>query len=424
MSGSAKSIRQVLLVMAGIEMVVLCGCDIGRQRPKIQEAIQLGESIDPMRLKPAIFLAADRAFADIAGTAGLIASQTTDRKVRENTLLWKIRAHDMMQSIYMEADPRVSYLLAWTSAAHLRQYVTEGQGQDLFGKQQLLAVKTAKKIEQDMITLGRTYFSDESIDNAIDDIELFAATFAASGTLTPERISAMSQQRGDLYRIITLPMLPIRGIGGVADTPEAIARFTATTQDFSRIIQNLPERSRWHLELLLLEAESLGTVETAVQQMQEIQERLRHLSDIAQGLPADVRKELETFVGAMEQAQPGLQATAVQVAETAKTIQQTLTAADTAIRKAETTAETIHQAIEKLTLTASAWEKTASEVRHLVSDLDEPFADDSRAKHLSAGIRELVNAAFVRCILLVLFIFAMLYVHLAVKTRTKKQKKG
>jgi methyl-accepting chemotaxis protein len=412
---------QYFVLISCFAVGVFSGCDTFTMKDKTPDSLALRPAVDPMTLKASVMLAADKAFADIAGTAGTIASRTTDRKVRENTLRWKIRAYDMMQTVYMEPDPRIAFLSAWTSAVQLRKYVTEGEGKDLFADQQPLAIETAKQIETDMVNLGRTHFSSECIDTAIDDIEMLAGTFVASSTSMSERISAAGYQQSDLYRIITLPMLPIRGVHGVADAPGAIMRFTAVTQDFSKIIQQLPERSRWQLELLMLEAESLSTVEKAVRQIEELQENIKRISDIAESMPAQTRKELEGFTDTLEKTQPSLQVTTTQIYESIKSIKESLALADAVIQNADKTAGTVNEAIRNITLTADAWRQTTSEIRNLFSDVNQPFAADSRALQISSYLRELVNEIFLRCVVLVILIFVMLYVYVILKTKLKNR---
>ena len=85
-----------------------------------------------------------------------------------------------------------------------------------------------EKFEQEIIALGQQEFSESSIDAARDDIaemvKLDTAVVLNGSTGTKSIFS--SSGRGDLGRILNIPLLPMGSLQGVADTPEAIQQFT------------------------------------------------------------------------------------------------------------------------------------------------------------------------------------------------------
>jgi len=378
------------------------------------------DGIDSAKLSASLRLVLDNAFAEVVGTASSIAANTTDRKIRENTLLWKIRAISSFQNISLESDPRAAFLTVWASAVQLRKYLTVGQGKDIFGPQQYLAIQTAEKIESDIVELGRQFFSQKWIDEASDDVDVIADSFTSRDPYAAMDISAISDKKNDILRILSAPL---GGLQGVADTPQAINRFTTSTQIFSKIIQDLPERSRWQLELLMLELESLPTVETMVQQMGELQKSIRQISDTAKTLPAETRAEIEKLLVSLEHAQPALQSTLTEFSSAISSAKGALVQADVTVLNIRKTVESLDSVVQQFAQAAQSWEKTASEVRAALADLNTPFDEKSKALQIGLSVEALVNKVFIRAVILIVFIFVMLYIYSRLKHKTIAPKK-
>lgn len=413
------------VAVASVAIGLLAGCQPA-PKPPTPEAALLSQAIDPLRLKAELQAFVDRAFSDIVATASDIAAGTKNRKVRENTLKWKIRTHSACQAYLLEEDPRVGFVSAWTGAVQLRKYLTEGEGKDIFGKQQRSAVATARKIEAAAVVLGRRHFPSEAIEAARDDIERLAEKYAASAPFVSEEITVHKSQSEDLGRVLGIPLLPVTALEGVGGTPRAIDRFTDTAREFENTVQYLPQRMRWEMELLLLEMESLGAVDTALREFKEFTESIRAMNELADKLPGKVRAEFEKSLSAIEEAQPKFQATLAEASETverAKGVAEQLAAAaqawqatagetrlllaDWKALKQETDDDEDGPTVQDYTELAKEANAAAAEVRALLADLDKPPAEAGRIRQASAGLDAVINKVFWRAVVLVLLIFAL-----------------
>ncbi|MDY7009767.1 MAG: hypothetical protein SVV80_03330 [Planctomycetota bacterium] len=411
------------VVVTAVAAGLLPGCQ-PPPKPPTPEAVLLNQAIDPIRLKADLQAFADRAFSSVVATASDIAAGTKDRKVRENTLIWKIRTHSACQGYLLEEDPRMGFVSAWTGAVQLRKYLTEGEGKDIFGNKQQLATATAGKIEAAAEALGGRYFPPEAIKDARDDIERLADQHAESTPFVSEEIAVHKSQSEDLGRVLGIPLLPVTALEGVGGTPKAIDRFTDVAGEFESTVQYLPQRMRWETELLLLEMESLSVVDTALREFKEFTASIRAMNELADKLPGKIRTEFENSLSTIEQVQPKLQTTLTEASETAgrtKEVAEQLavaaqawqaTANETRLLLADWKSLDLQTDDDKdlpnvrdYTELARQTNAVVTEIRALLTDLDKPLAETGRIRQASAGFEAIINKIFWRAVALVLLIF-------------------
>ncbi len=262
--------------------------------PPPETALATSE-VNTEALRTALLLLADQLSARIAGTTTEIAARTSDPRIREQTILFKLRTIPVMYSITHNPDPRAAYLHDWIFIVRMRLYLTMGQGRTLFGDLQPLIVDAAAATEKDLVEIGYRYFPKDVMDEVSDDIEAIAADNPIgvdlhSGALRmPEATGA--KQRGAIDSILGAP---VRGLEGVGSTPEAIHAATQAFEEFMRLVQQLPQYVRWQTELLLLQVESQDAVVQTREDLDRISRSIESIALTVDTLPADLRKELDT----------------------------------------------------------------------------------------------------------------------------------
>ena len=222
-----------LFILSLMGIVFFSGCR-QQQKPTNISATggKLDGAIDPAQLRLQLWRVLDRAFIETVSTASEIASAAKDRSVRENTLRWKIRIHDAIQAIMLETDPRMAFLRSWVWAEQSRTYLTEGKWFGMFGEYQFKAIGVVANIEDEILDLGRRSFSADSIEAARDDIAEMAKQDTAqsvNGAVSKKTIFSF-RDRSDLGKILSIPLLPMGSLQGVADAPQAIQQFTHVAQ--------------------------------------------------------------------------------------------------------------------------------------------------------------------------------------------------
>jgi len=102
-------------------------------------------------------IAAQNAETNLLGlielSANRIIAATDDREVARNALRWKAGAIPVVQRAAHHPDALVSFVDGWILLVQMREYLDTGQGRDLFGDQQSMAVEPLTEMETRLATL-------------------------------------------------------------------------------------------------------------------------------------------------------------------------------------------------------------------------------------------------------------------------------
>ncbi|MFW6119175.1 MAG: hypothetical protein ACOC7S_02470 [Planctomycetota bacterium] len=347
-----------LIVAILLGLSVLPGCGSIQRLLGAAPADDRPEATDPVQLQQELNLFASTALADIAGTGSEIASATEKRRIREQTLRWKIDAAEKLTRSITQSDARRSFLALWLMLAREHHALKDGPQSDLFGDHQEMAVNLRERQLQQIEKLGQRHFTPEMIDAAKDDVrELASKSMDAPGSASSTMSGPLSVP-GDIGRLLTMPLTPFQGI---SDTPTAISQLAASTESFSTMTGNLSRRLRWETELLLLEVESLESVTDFREGLQRIVRTLERLFPSVENLPEELRQVVRELIAALERNQPELHATLIEAHQAAAELNEGL-------EKAGATAGEVSQVAAELSATAAAWQETAVAVRQLLAE--------------------------------------------------------
>lgn len=248
--------------------------------------------------------------AIVVGTADTIAHGAPDPQTRRRTLFWKLRMVPLAQDAALLDDPRQSYGALTGVAVAMRLYLTEGDGREIFGEQQPLAVQSAQRAEAELAELGAAFLTQEELARLRNDAEETMRRRPISGrdfsvtTLVSTRSEA--RQAGTFDWITAVPLSPFRALEGVGEGAAAIRAFNDTAIRFAAIVEGLPEHVRWQVELMLSDVESLDTTERSLTAVEALSESARRASAAFEALPQDTALLLESSRGAVAEAQAAL----------------------------------------------------------------------------------------------------------------------
>ncbi|MFP4028034.1 MAG: hypothetical protein ACLFWL_09610 [Candidatus Brocadiia bacterium] len=316
------------------------------------------KATDPVQLQQELNLFASTALADIAGTASEIASATEKRRIREQSLRWKIDAAEKINESIAQSDVRRSFLAMWLVLAREHHSLKDGQKSDLFGDHQKMAVNLLERQLQQVEKLGGTHFAPEMIDAARDDIRKLASKSMDAPGSASSSMSGLHSVPGDIGRLLTIPLMPFQAF---SDTPTAISQLAVSTDSFSTVAGNLPRRLRWEMELLLLEMESLESVTEFRDSLQRSVRTLERFSTWVEHLPQELRQEVREVIAALERNQPQLHAMLTEARQAATEVNEGL-------GKAQVTSDRVSRLATELSATADAWQKTVSALQRLLGD--------------------------------------------------------
>jgi hypothetical protein len=315
---------------------------------------------------------ADYAMADVVGTLDDVAAAADDRAIREKALRMKIRTAEAFSQILVNPDPRQGFVHGWVQTAHARHGLTEGDLRTAFGEHQGTVLALTDRLLEEFALLGRRHLGADAVEAAQADVEAVAADPARALRLLgrgPGGADEADQEGWGLSTLVHLPMAPLTGLQGVADTPAAVTQVALAVQGFTDVVMRWPERVRWQVDALLLE---LGLEETRTRLLEDVDRFAATAESVARTadqLPADVRAEIETAVekgfASLDQAQPQLQATLKEARMTVEAASEALVAADKVVGSVDET-------VAGFTRAAQAWEQTARAAEAVIAEATGP----------------------------------------------------
>jgi methyl-accepting chemotaxis protein len=178
-------------------------------------------------------------------------------------------------------------------------------------------------------------------------------------------------------------MSPFSAFGGVRDTPSAIQGATDAVSVMTKVINDFPERTRWQIELLLLEMESFGIISNVLHEIREFEKSFNSIAKTAETLPADVRSEFEKAMKSVEKTHPRIQASLTEMQKTVEQVSGT-------VEEIEKLTGPMNQLAENVNAAGKAWESTAVAVNEFVdkvggSDEEDPPVPSTPAEENESG---------------------------------------
>lgn len=154
-------------------------------------------------------------------------------------------------------------------------------------------------------------------------------------------------------------MAPFRAIAGVESGAQAIREFNATAAQFTEIVDSLPQRLRWQMELLSYDLqEQGGALEQSLDSFKLVAESADRMSLAAERLPEDAREALLNASAELEARSGTLKALLVEYRS--------------AISETGTTAGSLAPLIEALSRTSEQLNQAGTAWTGLIAELDKP----------------------------------------------------
>jgi hypothetical protein len=367
--------RLAVLLLASGAAFLDGGCKSGSDEKSGAPRFELGGEINPLNLSGDLINFGRRFSAEVSGTASTIAASTKDRKAREMTIQWKLGVIPSMNVLITEPDPRRAFADAWLGCVRQR-VVLSGTFGDVFGDQKALAVETARGLEEDIGEIGVKHFGKETFEAARAKAIAYAEENSfreASKGFQQFGAKSSSSGGGDWMKgFFSLPLAPISSLQGVGDTPGAINNFSMTARSLGEMLQGMPERIRWQMELLFFEVDSLDSVVQIREDIDRTSKSIESLARTGEKLPAEVRKELdlalESFTASQEKIRP------------------TLEEARKVLATADQTVQGVQSSAAELSKTAVAFESAARAVDGLLKTYKEIASPPKEAAAGTAGL--------------------------------------
>jgi hypothetical protein len=288
--------RLVLLLCAALLLVTGCRSIRALRIPYVTGDTGMRGSMTLEGLGQELAYQATSFAAWVATAADEIQDATQNRRIRRNALLWRLRIIPIAQRAAYADDPRVGYIRSLQIAVLQRRYFESGDGRDLFGPQQSIAVEVAKRLEQQAIEIGERFLKKGELQRVVAEVNSNAEKFPIQGRefSFQRAISGTLQlQESDLITsVLSIPLAPFRALEGVDSGAQAIREFNVTARRFTDVAGNLPEQIRGELELFMYDFEDRETVEKGLAAFQTLSASADRASHTVAELPEDLRETL------------------------------------------------------------------------------------------------------------------------------------
>jgi hypothetical protein len=404
--------------MAGLTVTLLIpssGCQAPERDRPGEQRLDAGLALprpSTTVLRDALERFVEFAESRVADAAERIERETTDREVRRAALIWKLELLPDMQADLQDKEPLEMLLDSWALWVRLSQYLQAGEGQDLFGPQQPLAVAATAGILQAVEALAREHLPAKEQEAIVRRINVYAREHPIRGVFAHESVADFAQVEEGRNTIQRLLGAPLRAMGRVGEGLDPTLSLSRSVDRLTELMSDYPALVRWQAQLLLLEVERLGSVQTTVSSAQTLSQASDRLAGVAEDLPERLREETERLFADVDERQPELQKTLTELRATVQTVNEALTQAQETSAAVQSvlgelrglrgppattrpgaqpaSAPATSFDIKEYTRTAETLKAATTELRALVADI-RGFLDDGTLDRRGADARALTN---------------------------------
>lgn len=287
-------------------------------------------------------------------------------RTERTTLQMRARMVQGINAMLDNDDSIVAFVETWALCTRFRMYLEEGEGSSLFGDAHPIALNGSKRLEVEIQRIGVIFLKSDVFETARKNVTEFAHNNPIKGTFSNIIVYATEVQKDQpnpFMSVLKIPMTPFRAIQGVDRTASAIHQFSDTAERFSDIVAEMPESTRWQLQLLLFDLEETDMTKSFLSSLKQVSESSASLEKSVQKLPEQLREQLTQFVEDVDKRQNGLQQTLQQAEKTSLAVSDTLEKLDKAAGSIEVVVKDVNETIK-------AWETTVNATGEVVQEIN------------------------------------------------------
>jgi hypothetical protein len=314
---------------------------------------ELGEQLDKFR---------EYFKATLRQVANELNERVPGTRTEKMTLQMRARMVQGLNAMLSNDDSIVAFIETWALCTRFRMYLEEGEGGTMFGDAHDITLNGSKSLEAEIQRIGNIFLKEDVFEATRKNVTEFARNNPIKGAFSNVIVYATEVRKGQpnpFVSVLQIPMTPFRAMEGVDRTASAINQFSDTAERFSNVVAELPESSRWQLQLLLLDLEETDMTKSFLNSLTQVSESSTRLEKAAEQLPKRLREQLTQFVEDIDKRQANLQQTLQQA-------EKTSIAMNTTLEKLDKTVGSFNATAKDITETAQAWENAAKATGQVV----------------------------------------------------------
>jgi len=341
----------LLLTVFVVFLFLVCGC--AQRDSKIYQAKTkpMPGTISEEELRDALDNIKDVLRATINEASIELDEHISTSKARKISLLCRARVIQAYNTMLEKEDPVAAFVEAWALSVRLTQYLEEGEGSKLYGDHQKIAIDSARKLELEIENIGKSFMDERTLVETQKHVAEFASANPVSGTYSNLLVFASKvrqDQSNPFMSVLNIPMSPFRALEGVDRGAAAIDEFRITADQFSDVVEGLPESARWQLLLLLYDMEETDIAKSILDSTSKFAESSLRIAGSVEKLPEEFREQASLLIDQIDAKQSNIQVTLGQTEKTIVALEQTADSISEAARAFESTVNTTGQLITDL----------------------------------------------------------------------------
>jgi hypothetical protein len=222
-------------------------------------------------------------FAGVVETAADdIMFGTSDPKIARNALLWKINAIPACHLAVFQSNPLAGAIDVWALAAQMADFFSTGNGRDLFGEWQPVAVEASSLLETEIRVLARVISPEGDLARADSFLESWAGdhplddlNFVRVST-RPLMAGVLGDRKGGAFAAVG------RLEEQLVDLSERLTIYTGV----------LPRHARWQAQLLYTEIIQAPDVAEAIENTTALRVALERTADEVDQVPTLINAQV------------------------------------------------------------------------------------------------------------------------------------
>ena len=349
-----------------ISPLLMFGCNQKQVRIPSHNVVSRSGQISKEELRELLNNFEEFAGATVAEATSQLDELQPDFKTRKTSLVHRTRFRKALHTMLERDDPIEAFIETWGLSVRTTNYFKNGQGSNLFGEHQNLALAGAEKLQAEIERIGRRFLKNDTFIETQKEINNFAQANPITGTFSNAILYVTEVKPGQprlFDDVVSIPLAPFKAMTGVDRTASAIYGLRDSADNISDVVEEFPESARWQLLLLLMEMEETESVKTFLDSMSKFTDSSVRFADSAEKLPEQLRQELSILVQEIDDKQGNLQTTLEKTEKTTVAIEQTLGQADKVAVSLQTTADSVNQAM-------TAWEQAAIATDEALTELN------------------------------------------------------
>lgn len=254
-----------------------------------------------------------------------IAAAAKESSIDRLSVHYRMRLSRAARTSLGYRDPRVGLLDLWALCLQAEQYLAEGDGADVFGPHQAVAVESVRRSLAHVSERATKVFRGKEATAAVREVSSFARQhpmrdlFARTGLLETDIRLGPDGSHFSLMRTLRFDWInPLSGFG--SDVNESAEAVGAAMDRFTIVAEFLPRQIGWQLELFVYDLEAAEGVQDVARGATRVAAGVEGVALLAENLPTRLREELTTALRAVDPTLDNIRRTLAEVRASAEPV--------------------------------------------------------------------------------------------------------